>query len=143
MKKLNIIIFCLFVFISCSTVKISETYGKEMEIVENVRSKVLIEKFDAQDKNKSFLTFVSGFDNFITVRNGDSIVLNEQGKTLPMLGITRACVIFNNKEVAITLDNKHEIKLNREHLPKYKFIYIWKVKNNYKIEYTNKARSFM
>lgn len=143
MKKLNIIIFCLFVFISCSTVKTSETYGKEMEIVENVRSKVLIEKFNAKDKDKSFLDFASQFDNVITVKNGDSIVLNEKSKTLPMLGYTNSCIIFNNKDVEIIIDHKDKIKLNKEQLPKYKFIYIWKDKNNYKIEYTNKARSFM
>lgn len=143
MKKLNIIIFCLFVFISCSTVKTSEIYGTEMEIVDNVRSKVMIKKFNAQDKNKSFLTFTSEFDNIITVKNGDSLVLDKRSKTMPMLGFTTTCVIFNDKEIIITIDKKQEIKLNKEQLPKYKFIYIGKDKNHYKIEYTNKARSFM
>ncbi|KMQ64275.1 hypothetical protein ACM46_08250 [Chryseobacterium angstadtii] len=114
-----------------------------MEVVDNVRSKVMIKKFHAQNKNKSFLDFTSQFDNLITVKNGDSIVLNEKSKTLPMLGYTNSCVIFNNKEVEIIIDKKHKMKLNKEQLPKYKFIYIEKDKNHYKIEYTNKARSFM
>ncbi|THV60700.1 hypothetical protein [Chryseobacterium candidae] len=143
MKKFNIIIFCLFVFISCSTVKTSEIYGTKMDVVDNVRSKVMIKKFNAHDKNKSFLTFTSEFDNIITVKNGDSLILDKRGKTMPMLGFTTACVIFNDKEIIITIDKKQEIKLNKEQLPKYKFIYIGKDKNHYKIEYTNKARSFM
>ncbi|STC92924.1 Uncharacterised protein [Chryseobacterium carnipullorum] len=49
-----------------------------MEIVDNVRSKVLIKKFDAHDKNKSFLTFTSKFDNLITVKNEDSTILNKK-----------------------------------------------------------------
>ncbi|KFF01817.1 hypothetical protein [Chryseobacterium luteum] len=144
MKAFNRIIICFsFVFISCSAVKTTEEYGKEMEIVDNVRSRVMIKHFNASDKNKSFLTFTSGFDNLITVKNDDSIVLNEKSKTMPMLGLTNSCVIFNNKEVEIIIDNKHKIKLNKEQLPKYKFIYIGKDKNHYKIEYTNKAHSFM
>lgn len=144
MKAFNRIIICFsFAFISCSAVKTSEIYGKEMEIVDNVRSRVMIKKFNAQDKNKSFLTFTSEFDNLITVKNKDSIVFNKKRKTLPMLGITDGCIIFNNKEVEIIIDNKHKIKLNKEQLPKYKFIYIWKDRNKYKIEYTNEAKSFM
>lgn len=144
MKAFNRIIICFsFAVISCSTVKTTEVYGTEMEIVDNVRSKVMIKKFNAQDKNKSFLDFASQFDNLITVKNGNSIVLNEKSKTLPMLGYTNSCVIFNNKEVEIIIDNKHKIKLNKEQLPKYKFIYIWKDRNNYKIEYTNEAKSFL
>lgn len=144
MKAINIILFFFcFVLIGCTSMKISEVYGTEMEIVDNVRSKVLIEKFKAQDKNKSFLDFASQFDNVIKVKNGDIIVLNEKSKTLPMLGYTNSCIIFNNKEVTITIDDKQEIKLNKEQLPKYKFIYIWKDKNNYKIEYTNHAKSFL
>jgi len=144
MKAFNRIIICFsFAVISCSAVKTTEVYGTEMEIVDNVRSRVMIKKFNAQDKNKSFLDFASQFDNLITVKNGDSIVLNEKSKTLPMLGYTNSCVIFNNKEVEIIIDNKHKIRLNKEQLPKYKFIYIWKDRNNYKIEYTNEAKSFM
>ncbi|MDC8104689.1 hypothetical protein MTQ00_09070 [Chryseobacterium sp. B21-037] len=144
MKTFNRIIICFaFPFISCSTVKTTEVYGTEMEIVDNVRSRVMIKKFKAQDKNKSFLDFASQFDNLITVKNGDSIVLNEKSKTLPILGYTNSCVIFNNKDVEIVIDNKHEIKLNKEQLPKYKFIYMWKDRNNYKIEYTNEAKSFL
>ncbi|WP_185290496.1 hypothetical protein [Chryseobacterium lactis] len=144
MKVFNRIIICFsFAFISCFAVKTTEIYGKEMEIVDNVRSRVMIKKFNAQDKNKSFLDFTSQFDNLITVKNGDSIVLNEKSKTLPMLGYTNSCVIFNNKEVEIIIDNKHKIKLNKEQLPKYKFIYVEKNKNNYKIEYTNNAKSFL
>ncbi|SHF71890.1 hypothetical protein, partial [Chryseobacterium vrystaatense] len=120
-----------------------EIYGTDMEIVDNVRSKVLIKKFNAQDKNKSFLDFTSTFDHLITVKNGESIILNEKSKTMPMLGFTTACVIFNNRDVTITIDNKHTVKLNKEQLPKYKFIYIGKDKNHYKIEYTNIARSFL
>ena len=144
MKVFNRIIICFsFAFISCFAVKTTEIYGKEMEIVDNVRSRVMIKKFNAQDKNKSFLDFTSQFDNLISVKNGDSIVLNEKSKTLPMLGYTNSCVIFNNKEVEIIIDNKHKIKLNKEQLPKYKFIYVEKNKNNYKIEYTNNAKSFL
>ncbi|MFY1048474.1 hypothetical protein [Chryseobacterium sp. GP-SGM7] len=144
MKAFNRIIVCFsFAFISCSAVKTTEVYGTEMEIVDNVRSRVMIKKFNAQDKNKSFLDFTSQFDNLITVKNGDSIVINEKSKTLPMLGFTTGCVIFNNKEVTITIDNKQTIKLNKEQLPKYKFIYIEKNKNHYKIEYTNGAKSFL
>lgn len=144
MKILNKIIFCIvFASIGCSTVKTTEIYGTDMEIVDNVRSKVLIKKFNAQDKNKSFLDFTSTFDHLITVKNGDSIILNEKSKTLPMLGYTNSCIIFNNKEVTITIDNKQKINLSQKQLPKYKFIYIGKDKNNYKIEYTNIARSFL
>ncbi len=144
MKAFNrIIIGFSFAFISCSAVKTTEIYGKEMEIVDNVRSRVMIKKFNAYDKNKSFLVFADKFDNLITVKNADSIVLNEKSKTLPMLGYTNSCVIFNDKEVTIIIDNKQTIKLNKEQLPKYKFIYIEKNKNNYKIEYTNEAKSFM
>jgi hypothetical protein len=144
MKAFNRIIICFsFAVISCSTVKTTEVYGTEMEVVDNVRSRVMIKKFNAQDKNKSFLDFASQFDNLITVKNGDSIVLNEKSKTLPMLGYTNSCVIFNNKEVEIIIDNKHKIKLNKEQLPKYKFIYVGKDRNHYKIEYTNEAKSFL
>lgn len=144
MKTLNkIIVLSSFISISCTTVKTTEIYGTEMEIVENVRSKVLIEKFNAKDKDKSFLIFANEFDNFITVKNGDSLVLNEKSKTTPMLGFTIGRIIFNNKEIIITIDNREIIKLNKEQLPKYKFIYIEKDKNHYKIEYTNKAKSFM
>ncbi|MCJ7936199.1 MAG: hypothetical protein MUW56_21850 [Chryseobacterium sp.] len=144
MKTLNrIIVLCSFIFIGCSTVKTTEIYGTEMEIVENVRSKVMIKKFNAQDKNKSFLTFTSEFDNLITVKNEDSIVFNKKRKTLPMLGITDGCIIINNKDVTITIDNKQIIKLNKQQLPKYKFIYVGKDKNHYRIEYTNNAKSFM
>lgn len=113
-----------------------------MKIVDNVRSKILIKKFDAHDKSKSFLDFTSQFDNLITVKNGDSIVLNKKSKTMPMLGFTTSCVIFNNKDVTIIIDNKQTIKLNKEQLPKYKFIYVAKDRNHYKIEYTNDAKSF-
>ncbi|AZA48687.1 hypothetical protein EG346_11060 [Chryseobacterium carnipullorum] len=144
MKIFNkIIVCCSFVFISCSAIKTTEIYGKEMEIVDNVRSKVLIKKFDAHDKNKSFLTFTSKFDNLITVKNEDSTILNKKSETMPTLGFTAACIIFNNKDVTITIDNKQNIKLNKDQLPKYKFIYIGKDKNHYKIEYTNEAKSFM
>ncbi|WP_343686178.1 hypothetical protein [Chryseobacterium gleum] len=143
MKTFNkIIISCFFLFIGCSTVKISEIYGTEMEIVENVRSQVLIKKFNAQDKNKSFLIFVDEFDNLITVKNGDSLVLDKKSKTMPMLGFTTACVIFNNRNVTIMVDNKQTVKLNKDQLSKYKFVYVEKDKNHYQIEYTNKAKSF-
>lgn len=133
----------LFVFVSCSAVKTTEIYGKEMEIVESVRAKVMIKNLKAESKNKSFLVFASDFDNMITVKNGDSIVLNEMSKTLPMLGYTNSCVILNNKEVTIIIDHKQTIKLNKKQLPKYKFIYVGKDKNHYKIEYTNNAKSFL
>ncbi|RXM50313.1 MULTISPECIES: hypothetical protein [unclassified Chryseobacterium] len=143
MKIFSIIICFSFVFIGCSTVKVTEKYGLEMKIVENVRSKVLIKKFNAEDKTKSFLDFTSEFDNLITVKNGDSIVLNEKSKTLSMLGYTNSCIILNNKDVTIIIDNKQTIKLNKEKLPSYKFIYVGKNKNHYKIEYTNNAKSFL
>lgn len=38
------------VLISCSTIKILEKYGLEKDIVDNERSKVLIEKFNANEK---------------------------------------------------------------------------------------------
>jgi len=143
MKKINRIIICFsFVFIGCSALKTTETYGIETKIVDNVRSKVLIKKFNAQDKNKSFLVFASGFDNVITVKNGDSIIFNEKSRTLPMLGYTNSCIILNNKMVTITIDNKHTIKLNKKQLPNYKFIYVGKDRSHYNIEYTNKAKSF-
>ncbi len=41
------------------------------------------------------------------------------------------------------LDNKQDIKLNKEQLPKYKFIYIGKDKKRYTVEYTNLAKSFL
>jgi hypothetical protein len=123
MKTINIILFFFcFVLIACTSMKISEVYGTEMEIVDNVRSKVLIEKFKAQDKNKSFLDFASQFDNVIKVKNGDSIVLNEKSKTLPMLGYTNSCIIFNNKEVTIIIDDKQEIKLNKEQWSYYLWV---------------------
>ena len=144
MKSFKTIIICFsFAVISCSTVKTSEIYGTEMEIVKNVRSKVLIEKFNAYDKDKSFLTFMSEFDNFITVKNGDSLIFSKKSKTMPMLGFTTACIIFNNRNTTISVDDKQKIKLNKEELPKYKFIYIGKHKNHYKIEYTNRAKSFL
>ncbi|GEJ43607.1 hypothetical protein [Chryseobacterium sp. ON_d1] len=144
MKILNgMISFLLFAFIGCTSVTTSEKYGIEAEVVDNVRSKVLIEKFNAYDKNKSFLTFTSEFDNFITVKNGDSLIINKRGKTAPMLGFTAACIIVNNKDVVITIDNKQDIKLNKEQLPKYKFIYIGKDKKRYTVEYTNLAKSFL
>ncbi|MGU3376957.1 hypothetical protein [Chryseobacterium sp. M5A1_1a] len=143
MKAFNRIIICFsFAVISCSAVKTTEVYGREMEIVDNVRSRVMIKKFNAQDKNKSFLTFTSEFDNLITVKNEDSIVFNKKRKTLPMLGITDGCIIINNKDVTITIDNKQTIKLNKQQVPKYKFIYVGKYKNHYQIEYTNDAKSF-
>lgn len=143
MKRLNKIIICFsFAFISCSAIKTTEIYGTEMEIVDNVRSQVLIKEFNAKDQDKSFLIFADEFDNFITVKNGDSLVLNEKSKTTPMLGFTIGRVIFNNKDVTIIIDNKDKIKLNKKQLPKYKFIYIEKDKNKYQIEYTNKAKSF-
>ncbi|RXM38454.1 hypothetical protein BOQ62_17140 [Chryseobacterium sp. CH21] len=132
-----------FVFIGCSTIKISEKYGVEMNVVDNVRSKVLIEKFNTYDKNKSFLTFTSEFNNFITVKNGYSLVLYKRAETVSMLGFTTACIVFNNKDVIITIDNKQDIKLNKVQLPKYKFIYVGKDKNHYTIEYTNHAKSFL
>lgn len=131
------------VLIDCSASTIFEKYGIEKDIVDNVRAKVLLERFDAYDKNKSFLTFTSEFDNFITVKNGDSLIINKRVRTAPMLGFTTACIIFNNKDVMITIDNKQEIKLNQEQLPKYKFIYIGKDKKHYTIEYTNFAKSFL
>lgn len=144
MKILNgMISFLLFAFIGCTSVTTSEKYDIESEVVDNVRSKVLIEKFNAYDKNKSFLTFTSEFDNFITVKNGDSLIINKRGKTVPMLGFTAACIIVNNKDVVITIDNKQDIKLNKEQLPKYKFIYIGKDKKRYTVEYTNLAKSFL
>ncbi|MGE8514225.1 MAG: hypothetical protein ACN6N7_16105 [Chryseobacterium culicis] len=144
MKIVNkIICFFSFVFIGCSTVKTSEKYGVEMNVVDNVRSRVLIEKFNAYDKNKSFLIFTSEFKNVITVKNGDSLVINKKAETASMLGFTTACIIFNNKDVIIIIDNKKEIKLNEVQLPKYKFIYVGKDKNHYIIEYTNHAKSFL
>ncbi|WP_029292418.1 hypothetical protein [Chryseobacterium hispalense] len=143
MKTFNRIIICFsFVFISCSAVKTTEIYGTETKIVDNVRSQVLIKKFNAEDKNKSFLVFASGFDNVITVKNEDSIILNEKSRTLSILGYTNSCIILNNKEVTITIDNKQTVKLNKEKLPNYKFIYVGKDRNHYKIEYTNNAKSF-
>lgn len=143
MKTFNRIIICFsFAFTSCIALKINEIYGTEMGIVDNVRSKVLIKKFNAEDKTKSFLDFTSQFDNLITVKNGDSLILNKRSKTMPMLGFTTACIIFNNKDVIITIDNKQTIKLNKQQLPKYKFIYIGKDRNHYQIEYTNEAKSF-
>ncbi|MBP1163236.1 hypothetical protein JOE44_000120 [Chryseobacterium sp. PvR013] len=132
-----------FVFIGCSTVKTSEKYGAEIDVVDNVRSRVLIEKFNTYDKNKSFLIFTSEFKNVITVKNGDSLVINKNAETTSMLGFTTACIIFNNKDVIIIIDNKKEIKLNEVQLPKYKFIYVGKDKNHYIIEYTNHAKSFL
>ncbi|QBJ85147.1 hypothetical protein DDI74_02250 [Chryseobacterium gleum] len=144
MRVINgMISFLLFAFIGCTSVTTSEKYGSETEIVDNVRSQVLLEKFNAYDKNKSFLAFTSEFDNLITVNNGDSLIINRKVRTAPMLGFTTACVIFNNKDVVITIDNKQEIKLNQEQLPKYKFIYIGKDKKHYTIEYTNFAKSFL
>lgn len=144
MKPFNTIIICFsFAVISCSSVKTTEVYGTEMKIVENVRSKVLIEKFNAYDKDKSFLTFMSEFDNLITVKNGDSLIFSKKSKTMPMLGFTTACIIFNNRYTTIRVDDKQKIRLNKKELPKYKFIYIGKHKNHYKIEYTNRAKSFL
>ncbi|MDR6464577.1 hypothetical protein [Chryseobacterium sediminis] len=140
----NLVIFLFpIVLISCSTIKIFEKYDIEKDVVDNERSKVLIEKFNAYDKNKSFVTFTSEFNNFITVKNGDSLIINKRVRTAPMLGFTTACIIFNNKDVVITIDNKQEIKLNKEQLPKYKFIYVGKDRKHYTIEYTNLAKSFL
>ncbi|MBO9691678.1 hypothetical protein [Chryseobacterium sp.] len=119
MKIFNgMISFLLFAFIGCTSVTM-------------------------YDKNKSFLTFTSEFDNFITVKNGDNLIINKRGKTTPMLGFTAACIIVNNKDVVITIDNEQDIKLNKEQLPKYKFIYIGKDKKRYTVEYTNLAKSFL
>ncbi|MCW3170716.1 hypothetical protein OMO38_19475 [Chryseobacterium sp. 09-1422] len=105
MKSFKTIIICFsFAVINCSTVKTTEIYGTEMEIVKNVRSKVLIEKFNAYDKDKSFLTFMSEFDNFITVKNGDSLIFSKKSKTMPMLGFTTACIIFNNRNITIRIN---------------------------------------
>lgn len=60
-----------------------------------------------------------------------------------MLGFTDGCIILNNKDVMITIDKQQDIKLNKEQLSKYKFIYIAKEKNHYTIEYTNRAISFL
>lgn len=144
MKNFNKIIICFsFTVISCSAVKTTEIYGTETKIVDNIRSKVMIEKLNAKDKSKSFLIFTSEFDNLITVKNGDSIVFNRRSKTLSMLGVTNGCVILNNKGVIVIIDNKHTIELNKQQLPKYKFIYVGKDKSHYTIEYTNNARSFL
>lgn len=58
------------------------------------------------------MTFTSEFDNYITVKSGDSLIINKRVRTAPMLGFITACMIFNNKNVVITIDNRQEIKLN-------------------------------
>ncbi|SHF71679.1 RHS repeat-associated core domain-containing protein [Chryseobacterium vrystaatense] len=139
MKIDNKIILLLILFLmNCSSVK--STYEKSLESDE--KSGFVIRKLKLYS-DQSIIYFTESFDNNLQIEVNKKIVYNKKIETIEQLGYAGSCVIENNKDVVITIDDKKQIKLNSEQLPKYKFIYIGKDKNHYKIEYTNIARSFL
>ncbi len=141
MKLLNrSFAFIVLFFFNCSSTKF--IYENNLSVDKDDKSSIfLLEKLEIK-KNQSIIYFTETFDNMIQIKGDQENVFNERLVTVPQLGFAGACIISNDKEVSIKIDNKKEIILNKEKLSKYKFIYVGKSNMNYTVEFTNKARTF-
>lgn len=142
MIKINKTIYLLLLtifLINCLGIK--SIYGESLEIDKNTAFDIRKLKLN---NNQSIVYFTETFDNnLLQIEVDKKIVFNQRLKTIEQLGYADSCIIENNKNVLIIIDNKKQIKLHSEKLPKYKFIYIKKDRNHYKVEYTNKIKSFL
>ncbi|MDN4030187.1 hypothetical protein [Chryseobacterium gambrini] len=136
----KIFLFLILFLISCQGVR--SIYEKRLNVDKSdINSVSLLEKTKLNN-NQSIIYFCESFDNKLQIEVNGKIVFDRKLKTIEQLGYAGSCIVENDKDVSIIVDNKKYIKLNSEKLPKYKFIYVAKNKRNYKIEYTNKAKSF-
>lgn len=139
MKIDNKILMLLILFlINCSSIK--STFNKDFE--SNKKTDLVIKKLNLGN-NQSIIYFTETFDNNLQIEVNKKIIYNKKIETIEQLGYAGSCIIENDKDVIITIDDQKNLKLNSKELPKYKFIYIEKDKNHYKIDYTNNARSFL
>lgn len=139
MKIDNKILMLLILFlINCSSIK--STFNKDFE--SNKKSDLVIKKLNLGN-NQSIIYFTETFNNNLQIEVNKKIIYNKKIETIEQLGYSGSCIIENDKDVIITIDDQKKLKLNSKELPKYKFIYIEKDKNQYKIDYTNNARSFL
>lgn len=136
--KNKILLLWILFLINCSSVK--STFNKDLESDKN--SVLVIRKLNLNN-NQSIVYFTVTFNNNLQIEVNKKIIYNKKIETIEQLGYAGSCVIENNKDVLITIDYKKKFKLNPEELQKYKFIYIEKDGKNYKIEYTNKVKTFL
>ena len=139
MKIDNKILLLLILFLmNCSSVK--STFNKDLE--SDKKSVIVIKKLNLNN-NQSIIYFTDTFDNNLQIEVNKKIIYNKKIETIEQLGYAGSCVIENDKEIVITVDSKKQFKLNSQELPKYRFVYIEKDGKNYKIEYTNKVKTFL
>lgn len=139
MKIDNKILLLLFLFLmNCSSVK--STFNNDLE--SDKKSVIVIKKLNLNN-TQSIIYFTETFDNNVQIEINKKIIYNKKIETIEQLGYAGSCIIENDKNVIITIDSKKQIQLNNEQLSKYKFIYIEKDKNHYRIEYTNKIKTFL
>lgn len=141
MRRYNII-FLLLILLSISCQNVKSIYNKTLEVNKSdVNSVFLLDQIKVNN-NQSIIYFCESFDNRIQIEASGKIVFDRKLKTIEQLGYAGSCIVENNKDVLIIIDNKKQITLKYKKLSSYKFIYVVKDSRNYKIEYTNQAKSF-
>ncbi len=134
-------IICFLFLTSCSSIRF--LYGDESLSNKNEGiTKTLYDKYDLHKDEKSLIVFESNFNNMVKIINDNNIIFNRNIKTKPTLGFAAPCIINNFSDVLIFIDNKKKITLKPGNINKYKFIYINKHRNSYRILFTNKAHSY-
>lgn len=146
MKK----IACIYLIILCSSCSNIKSVYTDSELDINDRStNVLIEKFKAEEENKSIVIFTTWYENdTVKLTNGKNVLLNEAIETTPQLGFSEAKTVLNDESVEIHISTPKQttIVLNSEKIKNYKFIYVSRdtfKRQKYTVEYSNILKKFM
>ena len=142
-----LLFYLLLVLTSCTSVK--TTFNDSDIGLPKHAKKMLLEKLDGENIDKSVVVFTARFDNdTIKIINNKEVVFEVRVETDPITGLSALWVISNETpvEIQILRGKLKKIPLKLEHLKKYKFVYISRnpfKKNRYTLEYSNNWKGFM
>lgn len=138
--KYLLFIFLVLLFYNCLQVKSVFDTGLIVD-KDHRRSNYIIDKFEIKSDN-AIIYFTDGFkDDSIQIINGKNLIYSRKLNTMRQISLAGSCIIKNNIETLIMI-NQNKIKLNKEKLSSYKFIYLMKNGKKFTLEYTNTAKSF-
>lgn len=142
MKIVKYSYFIVLLLLLCNCSNIKSLYEKKEVEINDKRSSLLIKKFELGNI-RSILYFTESFNNDnVKVFSHKTIIFDRKLETIEQLGYAGSCIVDNNIDVLITINDKNII-LPTKKLKLYKFIYITKEDEKYIVFYTNKAKSFL
>lgn len=139
MKRLLIIVF--LVVCSCNNVK--TIYNNENPYAGDQPNQPMLKTINATEASKIIVAFTTGFSNDSIILTSKDFVKERVISTMSSIGIAGYEVISNNEDVEIQILNaKIKYRLKKEHMQKYKYIYVSKKERKTLIEYSNNQRKF-